>query len=39
MSQTGWPRNTKYAAAEFEGALLDEASDVPEHKAYREMKW
>jgi hypothetical protein len=30
---------TKYAAAEFDGALLNEASDVPQHKAYREMKW
>jgi uncharacterized protein YjbI with pentapeptide repeats len=39
MSQTGWPRSRQCAAAEFDGAMLDEASDVAEHKAYREMKW
>jgi uncharacterized protein YjbI with pentapeptide repeats len=39
MSQVGWPRDRQHAAAEFDGALLDESSDVPEHKAYREMKW
>jgi uncharacterized protein YjbI with pentapeptide repeats len=39
MAQVGWPRDRQHAAAEFDGALLDESSDVPEHKAYREMKW
>jgi uncharacterized protein YjbI with pentapeptide repeats len=39
MSQIGWPRDRQHAAAEFDGALLNESSDVPEHKAYREMKW
>jgi uncharacterized protein YjbI with pentapeptide repeats len=39
MSQVGWPRDRQHPAAEFDGALLNESSDVPEHKAYREMKW